>query len=425
MTYQESIDWLYSTQLFGIKLGLDNPRRLLREYLAFPPQRTKVIHVAGTNGKGSVCALIDSVARSTGRRTGLFTSPHLVDFRERIRISGTEISEEDTIRHLTALRELVKDWEYHPTFFELALAVALKHFSENNCELLILETGMGGRLDATTAVPADVAVITPIALDHQEHLGDTLAEIAREKAGIICPTKPVFSAAQAPEARSVIEQEANEQRAPLDFIDEPLTGYSLGLHGPHQLENAALALATLHGIGVHLDYEVVKHGLQNARHPGRFDIIEAPRPQKGARVSNPLHNPSSPSHPPPLVLDIAHNPSSAKALATTWHEKFPNQKAHLIFGLVADKDLHAVLTQLLPLAHELHLIPVNSPRATPPEDIKAALPADPPPVTIHPDLASALASRSTTLPTLLTGSAFLIGEALALLQDKSHRSSDQ
>ena len=199
MTYEEAIDWLYATQTFGIKLGLEYPTRLLREYLAFPPHTTKVIHVAGTNGKGSVCALAESVARAGGHRTGLFTSPHLVHYRERIRVSGIEISEEETARHLTALRALVADWEQHPTFFELTLALALRHFRDCGCELLILETGMGGRLDATSAVPSDVTVLTPIALDHQEWLGDTLGEIAGEKAAILRHGKPAFSAAQEPE----------------------------------------------------------------------------------------------------------------------------------------------------------------------------------------------------------------------------------
>ena len=161
MTYSVAIDWLYSTQFFGVKLGLANPKRMLREYLAFPPPRTKIIHVAGTNGKGSTCAFIDSVARAAGTRTGLFTSPHLVRYSERIRVAGMEITEDEISRHLTALRALVTDWDPHPTFFEISLALALRHFSERNCELVILETGMGGRLDATTAVPADVAV-TPV-----------------------------------------------------------------------------------------------------------------------------------------------------------------------------------------------------------------------------------------------------------------------
>lgn len=405
MTYSEAIDWLYSTQLFGIKLGLENPRRLLREFLAFPPHRTKVIHVAGTNGKGSVCTLIDSVARATGLRTGLFTSPHLVDYRERVRVSGAEISEEETVRHLDALRALVADWEHHPTFFELSLALALRHFSDRACDLVILETGMGGRLDATSAVPADTAVLTPISLDHQQWLGDTLAEIAAEKAAIIEPKKPVFSAAQAPEAHTVIAQIANERRAPLEFLDEPLLGYSIGIPGEHQKNNAALALAALHATGIQLSYETVKAGLQAARHPGRFEIVDGPGP---------------------IVLDIAHNPSAAAALAATWSQHFKNRKARLVFGVVASKDLPGILTHLLPLAEEFLLAPVNSPRAVPPAEIRDLLPADGPPATVYPDLASALAAAGTTgSPTLVTGSAFLVGEAKARLAEAPHRSSEQ
>ena len=178
----------------GLGESEENAARVPR----LPPPRTKIIHVAGTNGKGSTCAFIDSVARAAGTRTGLFTSPHLVRYSERIRVAGMEITEDEISRHLTALRALVTDWDPHPTFFEISLALALRHFSERNCELVILETGMGGRLDATTAVPADVAVITPISLDHQQWLGETLVEIAAEKAAIICHKKPTFSAPRNP-----------------------------------------------------------------------------------------------------------------------------------------------------------------------------------------------------------------------------------
>ena len=166
MTYSEAIDWLYSTQNFGIKLGLENPTRLLREYLAFPSYKTKVIQVAGTNGKGSTCAFIDSLARAASYRTGLFTSPHLISYRERARVNGAMIPEEEVTRHLNALRDLVSDWENHPTFFELTLALAMRYFKDSECELIILEVGMGGRYDATTAIPTDANVITPIAVSY-------------------------------------------------------------------------------------------------------------------------------------------------------------------------------------------------------------------------------------------------------------------
>ena len=187
LTYKQALAWLYSLQRFGIKLGLENTERLLRElHISLGSARAsravsgaspetsaapKVIHVAGTNGKGSVCAMIDSILRAQGYRTGLFTSPHLVTFRERIRVNGEMITEEAVASGLTAIRDLVTDWDPHPTFFEVTTALALKCFSEAKIDIVILETGMGGRLDATNAIQSDVSVITPIDFDHEKWLG--------------------------------------------------------------------------------------------------------------------------------------------------------------------------------------------------------------------------------------------------------------
>jgi dihydrofolate synthase/folylpolyglutamate synthase len=231
LNYKQALAWLYSLQRFGIKLGLENIRRLLDELsrsggfqtavgdleIALP---CKVIHVAGTNGKGSVCAMIDSICRAQGYRTGLFISPHLVTFRERIRINGEMISETAVADGLTMIRALIADWEPHPTFFEVTTALALKHFRDAKIDVAILETGLGGRLDATNAVQSDVSVITPIGLDHEEWLGHTLAEIAGEKAGIIKPGVAVVSAPQRPEAEHVIRARAAECGAPLQSINE-------------------------------------------------------------------------------------------------------------------------------------------------------------------------------------------------------------
>ncbi len=394
MTYHEAIDWLYSTQQFGIKLGLEQPRRLLRETLSFPKAGVKVIHVAGTNGKGSTCAIIDALARAGGTRTGLFTSPHLIDFRERIQISGSHIPEETAASYLTHIKQHVSDWDHHPTFFELTLAVAMRHFREQACELIILETGMGGRLDATTAVPADVAVITPIALDHSQWLGETLREIAGEKAGIIVAGKPVLSSQQDPVARSVIEQQANQLASPVEFITEPLTGYGINLRGPHQRENAALALAALHQIGLPLNSDIVRQALSTVTWPGRFE---------------PVAN-------TPFILDGAHNPHAARALATTWKHEYPAQQATLVFGAVEGKDTDKVLAILAPIAQHIHLTPIDSPRSLTLDQLTAALPADAPPHTQHPSLSEALtATRTSASPILITGSLFLIGQAKAML----------
>jgi dihydrofolate synthase/folylpolyglutamate synthase len=396
MQYREAIDWLFSTQMFGIKLGLDGARRLLREYLAFPEHDTLVIHAAGTNGKGSTCAMIDSIARACGRRSGLFTSPHLIDFRERIRVSGIEIPEENCAAMLTALRGICERMETHPTFFEIALALAMRWFRECGCELIVLETGMGGRLDATTAVPADVCVITPIGMDHMQWLGNTLEEIAAEKAGIFVMGKPAISAPQEAAAREVLEKAANETRAPLEFVEEPLLGYPLALAGAHQQWNAALAVAALHAAGIPLREENVRHGLIHVQWPGRFEEIQ-----------------------PGIILDGAHNPHAAVVLAQTWREKFGDRKAALVFSAVAAKDIAGILDILAPLAERIFFCPVDTPRAVTPRELSACLPAGAPPHECHDHFADAFAAaRETNLPVLVAGSLFLVGEARASLTDK-------
>jgi dihydrofolate synthase / folylpolyglutamate synthase len=406
MTYQAAIDWLFSTQLFGIKLGLDGPRELLRQSLAFPPCGVRVIHVAGTNGKGSTCAFIDAIARAHGMRTGLFTSPHLIDYRERIKVAGADISEEDCTRHLIALREICEAMETHPTFFEITIAVALRYFAEKECELIVLETGMGGRLDATTAVPADVAVITPIGLDHMQWLGDTIAAIAGEKAGIIRAEKPVISAPQHEDAARVIAMQANEMRAPLRIIDEPLRGYALSLHGPHQPWNAALAVEALHAAGVALRTEELRHGLAHTDWPGRFEIMRR--------------------EPPAIILDGAHNPHAAEVLVATWQEKFPQRRASLIFSAVSSKDVRGVLTLLAPLAERIFLCSVNSPRALSHAELLEAMPSDAPDAISCASLDQALAAaRQCNDPILIAGSLYLVGQARALLLDETFQPSAQ
>lgn len=394
MTYKESIDWLYSTQQFGIKLGLEQAQRLLRETLTFPKPGVKVVHVAGTNGKGSTCAIIDALARACGTRAGLFTSPHLIDYRERIKVGGIDISEETTALYLTEIKEHVSHWETHPTFFELTLAVAMRYFREKNCELIILETGMGGRLDATTSVPADVAVITPIAMDHCQWLGDTLEAVAGEKAGIIVPRKPVISSPQESAAQHVIEQQANESRSPVQFITEPLEGYSINLPGSHQKSNAAVALAAAEAVNLPLNYDIVQQALATVSWPGRFERIENT----------------------PIILDAAHNPHAVQALVETWNEEYPEQKATLIFAAVEGKNTDKVLAILAPIADHIHLTPINSPRTLTGDALISSLPADAPPHTLHENLEQAItASQCSNCPTLIAGSLFLIGQAKAAL----------
>lgn len=407
MTYRDAIDWLFSTQMFGIKLGLDGPRHLLKESLAYPSSNTKVIHVAGTNGKGSTCAMIDSVARAGGMRTGLFTSPHLIDYRERIKVSGVEIPEEDCAELLTDLRGICERMETHPTFFEITLVLAMRWFRMRECELIILETGMGGRMDATTAVPADVCVITPIGLDHMQWLGETIELIAAEKAGIFLEGVPVVSSAQEPGAKFVLQKEANEKRCPIEFIEEPLNGYPIALQGPHQSRNAALALAALHQLGMRLDYDVVHYGLSKVRWPGRFERFPA-------------------ENRPEIILDGAHNPHAAEVLAETWRQQFGETKATLLFSAVSSKDISGILAWLAPLAERIHLCPVDTPRAVSASDLAASLPENTPPHRTFETFQEALdVSLKQAEPILIAGSLYLVGEAKAWLEGRSFQSCTQ
>ncbi len=403
MHYQESLDWLYSTQMFGIKLGLDGPRHLLKEFLAYPAHGVTVIHVAGTNGKGSTCAMIDSIARASGRRSGLFTSPHLIDFRERIKVSGVEIPEENCATMLTELRALCERMEMHPTFFEIALVLAMRWFRIRECEIIVLETGMGGRLDATTAVPADICVITPIGLDHMQWLGNSLEEIAMEKAGILVEGKPAISAPQEAAAQSVLEKEANERRAPLEFITEPLLGYPIALAGEHQKWNAALAVQALFRAGLPLNSDTVSYGLSQVKWPGRFEIIR-----------------------PGVVLDGAHNPHAAEVLATTWRQQFPDKKATLVFSAVGGKDIAGILEWLAPLASRILICPVDSPRAITTHELEGYLPENAPPHELFESFESAFSAASKHSDSILiAGSLFLVGEARAHLTSEKYQPSSQ
>jgi dihydrofolate synthase/folylpolyglutamate synthase len=403
MRYREAIDWLFATQMFGIKLGLDGPRQLLKEFLAYPAHGVQVVHVAGTNGKGSTCAMIDSIARACGRRCGLFTSPHLIDYRERIKVNGEEIEEDACAAMLTELRALCERMETHPTFFEITLALAMRWFRLRECEIIVLETGMGGRLDATTAVPADVCVITPVGMDHMQHLGNSIEEIAAEKAGIFVRGKPAISAPQVAAVRRVLEKEANEKRSPLEFVEEPLLGYPMALAGEHQAWNAALAVAALHRLGIPLSSDSVGYGLRNVSWPGRFEIIR-----------------------PGVILDGAHNPHSAEVLAETWRRSFPGKQAALVFSAVGGKDIAGILEILTPLASRIFLCPVDTPRAVSPEELADNLPADAPPHETFGSFENAFAAASSHGElVLVAGSLFLVGEARAFLTSGKFQPSSQ
>ncbi len=260
MTYAEAIQFLYGLRLFGAKFGLENTFKLAA-LAGNPQEKLRFIHVAGTNGKGSTCAMLESIYRAAGLRVGLFTSPHLVSFRERIQVNRQLISETEVVRLVAELQPLLKQFpaDHHPTFFEVVTVMALKFFAEQKCDLVIWETGLGGRLDATNIVTPLASVITNIAFDHQQWLGDTLEKIAAEKAGIIKPGIPVVTATDEPEALAVIEKVARDKNAPLINVDRrraflhlkksarqsSARSPVLPLLGEHQKINAALALATV------------------------------------------------------------------------------------------------------------------------------------------------------------------------------------
>ena len=447
MKYIEALAWLYSLQRFGIKLGLENIRRLIAE-LDVDLANARVIHVAGTNGKGSVCAMIDSICRAQKYRTGLFISPHLVTFRERIRIDGEMISENEVAAGLTNIRKLVADWEPHPTFFEIATALALKHFTvvtadptvgdtrlsqqgealpspsplpsnrgerikvrgeskrNTGADIIILETGLGGRLDATNAVQSNVAVITPIALDHEQWLGDSLEKIANEKAGIIKAQTPVVSGPQLPEAERVIRGRATECEAPLQFVTETYDKSPIALRGEHQKLNAAIAIAaikalkldrlkrsSLAGQGIDID-SAIGRGLATVDWPGRFQCWDKR-----------------------TVIDGAHNPAAARILTQSWRETFGTERATLILAILADKDLRGICEALAPIADLVLLPKIRSERAADPSELAKVL-VD---LGCKSETFSSFAdafdkARERSAPILITGSLHFAGEALAHLR---------
>ncbi len=397
MTFDESVRWLYSTQVHGIRPGLETTWRLVTA-LGIEPERMKCIHVAGTNGKGSVCAMLDAICRAAGKKTGLFTSPHLITFRERIRVDGELIGEAEVASRLTTIRELTAGWEPAPTFFEITTVLALAHFQSAAVEIVVLETGMGGRLDSTNIVTPLVSVITPIEFDHERWLGSTLAEIAAEKAGIIKLAVPVVTPPQPDEVATVLKHIAFQRRALLHEVTSPIENVAIGLAGEHQRWNAALAIHALDHARLDIPLDAITRGLATVTWPGRFQQI-------GDRIT----------------LDGAHNPAAARCLVETWREKFGDTKATLVLGVLKDKNVRGVCEALLPIAGRVIAVAVQNPRASSAEDLMKIMCDLAPeiPCTGSTDIAHALGTAHTfPNPILIAGSLFLIGETLALLHHK-------
>ncbi len=404
MVYRDAVGFLYSLQMFGAQLGLERAERLAA-LAGHPQKQLRFIHVAGTNGKGSTCAMLDSIYRDAGWRVGLYTSPHLVSFRERLQVDRTLISEQDVARLVEETRGWLAEFspDNHPTFFEVVTVMALRHFAEQQCEVVIWETGLGGRLDATNIVTPLASVITNVQFDHEQWLGDTLEKIAAEKAGIIKPGVPVVTAATG-EGLAVIRATAARLGAPLHRVgDQPSTlGYSgvPNLRGAHQCVNAALAIKTVEVVrgALPLNDNAITRGLGAVPWPGRFQVLS-----RGEQT---------------LVLDGAHNPDGARALAETLRQEFPHEQPTLVLGMLEDKNWETVCRTLAPLFSRIIIVPVNSRRTGRPEALVAACrDAVSPlvPVEIAPSVAEALAVARRDEIVVVTGSLYLIGEVMELL----------
>ena len=346
MHFEEAVNYLYGLghEILTLKFGLRNTELLL-ETLESPQIAYPAVQIAGTNGKGSTAAMLDSICRAAGMKSGLYTSPHLISITERIRIAGKQISEDDFARHTTTVREAserllaLQKIEAPPTFFEQVTAIALLAFREAGIELAILETGMGGRLDSTTAANAHLVAITPIAMDHERYLGETIESIAAEKAAIIRPGVTAIIAKQSPAALSVLLERCRETGVNPVLADtaniEPIR---IGLRGRHQVENAAVAIALAEKLSI--PRGAIVKGIETAQHPGRLELIAGE---------------------PPILLDGAHNPAGAEALRDYLNE-FGRQPLTLVFGAMSDKKLDRIGEILFPLADHLILTTIDNPR---------------------------------------------------------------
>jgi len=402
VTYSEAIKFLYGLQVFGAKPGLESTVELTA--LAGNPQdRLRFIHVAGTNGKGSTCAMLESIYRAAGLRVGLFTSPHLVSFRERIQVNRQLIPESDIARLVAGLRGLPRHGV--ATLFEFTTVMALKFFTEQKCDLVIWETGLGGRLDATNIVTPLASVITNIALDHQEWLGDTLEKIAAEKAGIIKPGIPVVTAVNESAALAIIAKIARERHAPLTGVKVADQGSSglpqdLPLAGEHQKQNAALALATVEVLQQHIPVaeKAIRIGLAEVSWPGRLQLVQRANGQK-------------------ILLDGAHNLAGAEVLGQALAKHFPAEKRTLILGILQDKDWRQICRKLSPLAGKIIAVPVASKRTASPDELAAECRTANPgaEIVVAQSLKEALQASSRDECVVITGSLYLAGEALELL----------
>jgi dihydrofolate synthase/folylpolyglutamate synthase len=412
--YRDSVRFLYAlgNESRTARLGLGRIQALLAE-LGHPEQRSGIIHVAGTNGKGSTCAMLESALRAAGWTTGLFTSPHLAEPAERIRIGGAPLAPGDFARifdavHAASEALLAREQiDAHPTYFECVTAMAFLAFREARVQWAVLEVGMGGRLDATNVVQPELCVITPVDLDHERYLGRGIESIAAEKAGIIKPGAPVVLGKQREEAERVLLEAASRAGVPVVRSAEwPVEDLAIhargsvfscrdyritcGLPGRHQVDNALTALAALDRLGV--PRGAIERGLAAAQWPGRLEYLD------GA---------------PQILLDGAHNPAGTRALAEYIEEFCTGRRITLIYGAMRDKAVEESAGILFPLCKEVILTAPRQARAVRPEALRDL--AAHPRCRTAPGVAEALEMAAGADLVLVTGSLFLVGEARALL----------
>lgn len=394
--------YLAGLQPLAMRFGLERMERAL-DALGHPERRQPVLHVGGTNGKGSACAMAAAALGEAGLTVGLYTSPHLVRFNERIAVRGVAV---DDAALAAAVEEVLRACPWHEgggegdrlTYFEFATLAGLVHFARVGVDVAVVEVGLGGRFDATNAIRPAVTAIARIGLDHTQLLGDTVEQIAFEKAGIFKPGVPaVVHAHQPPGALETLRAEAARRGAPLTVAPASWDG-PIALRGPHQRGNAALAAAALRalaGAGVPVTEEAIARGIARARWPGRLEEVGG------------------------VLLDGAHNPDGATALAAALPALHPGRPVELVFGVLSDKDHAGMVRVLAPAARRLHLVAPATPRARAPADLLADVRAEGGVADVHGDLASALecARRAAADGALVcvAGSLYLVGEARSLL----------
>jgi len=402
MNYPDSVQFLYAlgNEMKTAKLGLDRIRAVLAA-LGNPEKAYRVVHVAGTNGKGSTSAMIAAGLRAAGVRTGLFTSPHLVEPTERIQIDGIPVTQTQFSRAFDVVHEAAGslDLDAHPSYFETVAAMAFWLFRELNVQTAVIEVGLGGRLDATNIIEPALTVITPIDMDHQVFLGETIEAIASEKAGILKRGVPAVFARQRPEAATVLDAKAAELGIPvkraadfeirdleIDARGSRFSGIECPLAGEHQVDNAVTAALALETLGVS------PKGIAETRWPGRLEHI-------------------SPN--PDILLDGAHNPAGVRALIRYLERFYPDRKRWIIFGAMRDKAVAEMGAILFPLADELILTAADSPRSMPPEELAALAGRGRAVANIGAALEMVAGEAAADDMIVITGSLFLVGEARA------------